>query len=126
MLRSVQATRYVTPLREGGSLPAIVEADDLGLYVLKFYGAGQGPLVLAAEIIAGEIGRLLGLQVPEFEKICQGAEDAGPIARLSQRERFHWLVSPRSTVIQISPVHGGLCDDPRQTLEQLFGRLVTV
>jgi len=126
MLRSVQATRYVTPLREGGSLPAIVEADDLGLYVLKFYGAGQGPLALAAEIIAGEIGRLLGLQVPEFEKICQGAEDAGPIARLSQRERFHWLVSPRSTVIQISPVHGGLCDDPRQTLEQLFGRLVTV
>jgi hypothetical protein len=66
MLRSVQATRYVTPLREGGSLPAIVEADDLGLYVLKFYGAGQGPLALAAEIIAGEIGRLLGLPVPEL------------------------------------------------------------
>jgi hypothetical protein len=66
MLRSVQATRYVTPLREGGSLPAIVEADDLGLYVLKFYGAGQGPLALAAEVIAGEIGRLLGLPVPEL------------------------------------------------------------
>jgi hypothetical protein len=66
MLRSAQATRYVTPLREGGSLPAIVEADDLGLYVLKFYGAGQGPLALAAEIIAGEIGRLLGLPVPEL------------------------------------------------------------
>jgi hypothetical protein len=66
MLRCVQATRYVTPLREGGSLPAIVEADDLGLYVLKFYGAGQGPLALAAEIIAGEIGRLLGLPVPEL------------------------------------------------------------
>jgi len=66
MLRSVQATRYVTPLREGGSLPAIVEADDLGLCVLKFYGAGQGPLTLAAEIIAGEIGRLLGLPVPEL------------------------------------------------------------
>jgi hypothetical protein len=66
MLRSVQATRYVTPLREGGSLPAIVEADDLGLYVLKFYGAGQGPLALAAEVIAGEMGRLLGLPVPEL------------------------------------------------------------
>ena len=66
MLRSVEATRYVTPLREGGSLPAIVEADDLGLYVLKFYGAGQGPLALAAEVIAGEIGRLLGLPVPDL------------------------------------------------------------
>jgi hypothetical protein len=66
MLRTVYATRYVTPLREGGSLPAIVEADDLGLYVLKFRGAGQGPLALTAELIAGEIGRALGLSVPEL------------------------------------------------------------
>ena len=66
MLRSVRATRYVTPLREGGSLPAIVEADDLGLYVLKFRGAGQGPLALVAELVAGEIGRALGLNVPEL------------------------------------------------------------
>jgi hypothetical protein len=66
MLRTINATRYVTPFREGGSLPALVEADDLGLYVLKFYGAGQGPLALAAEIIAGEIGRALGLKVPEL------------------------------------------------------------
>jgi hypothetical protein len=66
MLRTVRATRYVTPLREGGSLPAIVEADDLGFYVLKFRGAGQGPLALAAELIAGEIGRALGLNVPEL------------------------------------------------------------
>ena len=66
MLRTVSATRYVTPLREGGSLPAIIEADDLGLYVLKFRGAGQGPLALAAELIAGEIGRALGLKVPEL------------------------------------------------------------
>jgi hypothetical protein len=65
MIRTVYATRYVTPLREGGSLPAIVEADDLGLYVLKFRGAGQGPLALVAELIAGEIGRALGLKVPE-------------------------------------------------------------
>ncbi len=66
MLRTVRATRYVTPLREGGSLPAIVEADDLGMYVLKFRGAGQGPLALVAELIAGEIGRELGLKVPEL------------------------------------------------------------
>lgn len=66
MLRTVQATRYVIPLREGGSLPAIVEADDLGLYVVKFRGAGQGMLALIAEVIAGEIGRALGLRVPEL------------------------------------------------------------
>ena len=66
MLRTIHATRYVTPLREGGSLPAIVEADDLGLYVLKFRGAGQGPLALVAELIAGEIGRALGLKIPEL------------------------------------------------------------
>ncbi len=69
MLRTVYATRYVTPLREGGSLPAIVEADDLGLYVLKFRGAGQGPLALVAEMIAGEIGRALGLKVPELVRV---------------------------------------------------------
>ena len=66
VLRTISATRYVTPLREGGSLPAIVEADDCGLYVLKFRGAGQGPLALVAELIAGEIGRALGLNVPEL------------------------------------------------------------
>lgn len=66
MLRTVQATRYVLPLREGGSLPAIVEADDLGLYVVKFRGAGQGIRALIAELIAGEIGRALGLRIPEI------------------------------------------------------------
>lgn len=65
-LRTVKATRYVTPLREGGSLPAIIEADDDGLYVLKFRGAGQGPKALIAEIIAGELARALGLLVPEI------------------------------------------------------------
>ena len=65
-LRTVAATRYVTPLREGGSLPALVEADDDGLYVLKFHGAGQGPKALVAELVAGEIGRHLGLLVPEI------------------------------------------------------------
>lgn len=66
MLRTIRATRYVLPLREGGSLPAIVEGDDLGLYVVKFRGAGQGVLALIAELIAGEIGRVLGLRVPEI------------------------------------------------------------
>ena len=65
-LRTVLATRYVTPLREGGSLPAIAEADDDGMYVVKFHGAAQGPRALVAELIAGEIGRALGLPVPEI------------------------------------------------------------
>ncbi|MGA9524242.1 MAG: HipA family kinase [Myxococcaceae bacterium] len=66
MHRTLTATRYVTPLREGGSLPAIVEGDDDGLYVVKFRGAGQGPRVLVAELIAGELARALGLPVPEI------------------------------------------------------------
>jgi hypothetical protein len=65
LLRTVTATRYVTPLREGGSLPAIVEADDLGTYVLKFRGAGQGHKALVAELVAGELARRLDLLVPE-------------------------------------------------------------
>src|SRR6202051_1811829 len=65
-LRTVTASRYVTPLREGGSLPAIIEADDDGLYVLKFRGAGQGSKALIAELVAGEIARLAGLPVPEI------------------------------------------------------------
>lgn len=65
-MRTVVATRYVTPLREGGSLPAIVEADDDGLYVLKFRGAGQGPKALIAELVAGETARALALPVPEI------------------------------------------------------------
>jgi hypothetical protein len=65
LLRTITATRYVTPLREGGSLPAIVEADDLGTYVLKFRGAGQGRKALVAELGAGEIARRLDLLVPE-------------------------------------------------------------
>ena len=65
-LLTVTATRYITPLREGGSLPAIVEADDDGLYVLKFRGAGQGPRALIAELLAGEMARACGLPVPEI------------------------------------------------------------
>ena len=65
-MRTVHVTRYVTPLREGGSLPAIVEADDDGMYVLKFRGAGQGAKALIAELVSGEIARALGLAVPEL------------------------------------------------------------
>ncbi|MBK7210108.1 MAG: aminotransferase class I and II [Xanthomonadales bacterium] len=65
-MRTVAATRYVTPLREGGSLPAIIEADDAGMYVLKFRGAGQGAKALIAELIAGEIARALDLPIPEL------------------------------------------------------------
>jgi hypothetical protein len=65
-LRHLAATRYVTPLREGGSLPGLVEAEDDGLYVLKFRGAGQGSKALAAELIAGELARALGLPVPDL------------------------------------------------------------
>lgn len=73
-VRTVQATRYVTPLREGGSLPAIVEADDDGMYVLKFSGAGQGRKALIAELIAGELARAAGLPVPEIVFVELDAE----------------------------------------------------
>jgi hypothetical protein len=66
MLRQVNVTRYVTPFREGGSLPGLMEADDLGTYVVKYHGAGQGRKALVAEIIAGELGRRLGFRVPEL------------------------------------------------------------
>jgi len=65
-MRQATATRYVTPLREGGSLPAIFEADDAGLYVVKFRAAGQGQKALVAEVIAGELARAAGLRVPEL------------------------------------------------------------
>jgi hypothetical protein len=68
-MRTVTATRYVTPLREGGSLPGLVEADDDGLYVLKFRGAGQGPGALVAEVVAGELARALELPVPELVRV---------------------------------------------------------
>ena len=66
MLRAVEITRYVTPLREGSSLPALVEADDGREYVIKFRGAGHGEKALIAELVVGELGRTLGLPVPEI------------------------------------------------------------
>ena len=75
-MRTVNAARYVTPLREGGSLPAIIEADDDGMYVLKFRGAGHGTKALIAELIAGEIARAAGLLVPELVFVNLDAEIA--------------------------------------------------
>jgi hypothetical protein len=65
------------------------------------------------------------LHLEAFPRVCQGEAAAGPIARLSQRERFHWLVSPRSTIIQVSPVHSGLCEKPEEALGQLFRQFVS-
>lgn len=87
-LRTVRVTRYVTPLREGGSLPAIVEADDDGLYVLKFRGAGHGARALIAELIAGEIGRALGLPIPEIVFATLDAE----LARTEPDPEIHALI----------------------------------
>lgn len=78
-LRHVTATRYVTPLREGGSLPGLMEADDLGTYVVKFVGAGQGRKVLVAEVVCGELARRLGLPVPEVVTV-----DVDPLLGLSE------------------------------------------
>jgi hypothetical protein len=90
MLRTVVATRYVTPLREGGSVPALVEADDDGLYVVKLLGAGHGRKALVAELVAGELGRHLGLPVPdqvlvELDATLARAEPDGEIQDLLER-----------------------------------------
>jgi hypothetical protein len=67
---------------------------------------------------------LIRQHLDAFPKISAGDTDAGPIARLSHKERFHWLVAPRSTTIQVSPVHSGMSDSPLATLDELFRRLV--
>jgi hypothetical protein len=77
-LRHVTAIRYVTPLREGGSLPGLMEADDLGTYVVKYSGAGQGRPVPVAEIISGELARGLGLPVPELVTVELDRPSARP------------------------------------------------
>ncbi len=87
-LPSVTATRYVAPLREGGSLPGLVEADDLGTYVCKFRGAGQGPGVLVAEVIVGELARLLDIRTPDLVAV----ELAEAIARYEADEEVQDLL----------------------------------
>ena len=89
MIATVGVTRYVTPLREGGSLPGVVEADDLGTYVCKFRGAGQGVRVLVAEVIVGELARRIGLNTPRLG----GLELAPEIARYEADEEVQDLLN---------------------------------
>ncbi|MDK1474508.1 hypothetical protein QNO07_13950 [Streptomyces sp. 549] len=94
MLREVAATRYVTPLREGGSLPGIVEGDDLGTYVMKFTGAGQGRKTLVAEVVCGRLAQRLGLRVPELVRM--------------QLDPVIGLAEPDEEVQQLLKASGGL------------------
>jgi hypothetical protein len=96
-IRTVLASRYVTPLREGGSLPAIIEADDVGLYVLKFRGAGQGSKALISEFLAGEIARLARLPVPEIVFV----ELPGDLARTEPDQEISDLIA-RSVGLNIA------------------------
>ena len=108
-LRTVIASRYVTPLREGGSLPAIIEADDDGLYVLKFRGAGQGPKALIAELLAGEIGRMAGLPVPEIVFVELPAE----LARTEPDSEIRSLIGASAGLnIALDYLPGSVTFDP--------------
>src|ERR1700736_5501461 len=108
-LRTVTASRYVTPLREGGSLPAIIEADDDGLYVLKCRGAGQGPKALVAELIAGEIGRAAGLPVPEIVFVELPAE----LARTEPDDEIHGLIAASAGLnVALDYLPGSVTFDP--------------
>jgi hypothetical protein len=108
-LRTVAARRYVTPLREGGSLPAIIEADDDGLYVLKFRGAGQGAKALIAELLAGEIGRCVGLPVPEIVFIELPAE----LARTEPDSEIRSLIGASAGLnIALDYLPGSITFDP--------------
>ena len=108
-LRSVRATRYVTPFREGGSLPGLVEADDDGLYVVKFRGAGQGPRALVAEWLVGEIGRALGLLVPELVTVDLDRE----IADSEPDEEVHdLLVASVGTNLGVDFLPGSMTFNP--------------
>ncbi|MEU6096728.1 HipA family kinase [Streptomyces sp. NPDC047079] len=82
MLKEVIATRYITPLREGGSLPGLVEADDRGTYVMKFTGAGQGRKTLVAEVVSGELARRLGFRVPRLVTV-----DLDPVLGLGEPDQ---------------------------------------
>jgi hypothetical protein len=108
-VRTVVVDRYVTPLREGGSLPAIVEADDAGLYVLKFVGAGQGAKALVAELVAGEIARALGLAVPEIVF----AELDGELARTEGDPEIQALIRASAGLnLALDYLPGALAFDP--------------
>jgi hypothetical protein len=122
-MRTVRVTRYVTPLREGGSLPAIVEADDDGMYVLKFRGAGQGPRALVAELVSGEIARALGLPVPELVF----AELDPELARTEPDPEIHALLHDSAGLnLAIDYLPGSVTFDPiaHRAGEDLASRIV--
>jgi hypothetical protein len=122
-LRTVRVTRYVTPLREGGSLPAIVEADDDGMYVLKFRGAGQGARALVAELVSGEIGRALGLPVPELVL----AEVDAELARTEPDPEIHALLYDSAGLnLAVDYLPGSVTFDPiaHRAGEDLASRIV--
>jgi hypothetical protein len=107
--RTVRITRYLTPLREGGSLPAIVEADDDGMYVLKFRAAGQGPRALIAELISAEIARLLSLPVPELVFARVDAE----LGRTEPDPEIHGLIHDSAGLnLAIDYLPGSVTFDP--------------
>ncbi|WNM33837.1 hypothetical protein RKE30_27425 [Streptomyces sp. Li-HN-5-11] len=109
MLKEVIATRYITPLREGGSLPGLVEADDLGTYVLKFTGAGQGRKTLVAEVVCGELARRLGLRVPRLVTV-----DVDPVLGLGEPDQQvqELLRSSGGTNLGMDFLSGALGFDP--------------
>jgi hypothetical protein len=121
--RTVRVTRYVTPLREGGSLPAIVEADDDGLYVLKFRGAGQGARALVAELVAGELARALALPVPEIVF----AELDADLARTEPDPEIHALIHDSAGLnLALDYLPGSVTFDPvvHRIEEDLASRIV--
>ena len=109
MLTTVRATRYVAPLREGGSLPGLMETDDDGTYVVKFRGAGQGPKALVAELLAGEIGRLIGLPIPDIVLV-----DVDPaFARLEMDPEIqHLLRASEGINVALDFLPGSITFDP--------------
>jgi HipA-like kinase len=110
MLRTVIATRYVTPLREGGSVPALVEADDDGLYVVKLLGAGHGRKALVAELLVGEIGRHLGLPVPDLVLV----ELDGALARAEPDQEIREMLGRSAgTNVGLDFLPGALAFAPR-------------
>jgi hypothetical protein len=122
-MRTVSATRYVTPLREGGSLPAIVEADDDGLYVIKFRGAGQGPKALVAELLSGELARAVGLAVPEIVLIAIDGE----LARAEPDAEIQALIKASAGLnIALDYLPGSVTFDPvaERPDPQLASRIV--
>jgi hypothetical protein len=109
VIRTVSATRYVTPLREGGSLPAIIEADDRQLYVVKFRGAGQGRKALIAELVVGEIGRALGLPIPEIVLV----ELDATLARSEPHEEIQQLIASSAGLnVALGYIGGALAFEP--------------